>query len=67
MLMSIQKVLYYLQYFYAFLLWKICARMACFNSDQALDRVAFASREHFGCLIMFCFGWTDKSRARCCE
>jgi hypothetical protein len=54
MLMSIQKVLYYLQYFYVFLLWKICARMTCFDSNRALDRWHSEQSAFLVVLSFFC-------------
>ena len=59
--MSIQKVLYYLQYFYAFLLWKICAQMTCFDSNRALGRWHSGQSAFWLSCHVFCFGWIGKS------
>jgi hypothetical protein len=55
MLMSIQKVLYYLQYFYAFLLWKICAQMTRFDSNRALGRWHSGQSAFLAALSCFLF------------
>ena len=64
MLMSIQKVLYYLQYFYVFLLWKIRAQITCFGSNQALGRWHSGQSAFWLSWHVFCFGWVGKNWVR---